>query len=287
MSEQPRACPKIRRAGSFYRKSDSRHVQRFVCLDCRKNFSLATHHPCYQQNKRHFNERVRRLLSSGVSQRRIAKILRLNRKTVVRKFLFLAAQAEVRLELFHRTWPLVGTMEFDDLETFEHTKCKPLSVILAVEYKTRRILGFEVSKMPCKGRLAKKSVKKYGFRRDARAKGRERLFEKVKPLLKKHVLIKSDENPHYIADVKKHFPDSSHQVHKGRRGCIVGQGELKKIGFDPLFSLNHTCAKLRDDISRLVRRTWATTKKPDRLAAHLMIHALYHNQSLALTQYLQ
>jgi len=39
--------------------------------------------------------------------------------------------------------------------------------------------------------------------------------------------------------------EATHRTVKGRRGSIAGQGELKKIGFDPLFSLNHTCAMLR------------------------------------------
>jgi len=45
---------------------------------------------------------------------------------------------------------------------------------------------------------------------------------------------------------------------KGRRECVVGQGELKGGGFDPLFSLNHTCAMIRAHVSRLFRRTWNT-----------------------------
>jgi hypothetical protein len=45
----------------------------------------------------------------------------------------------------------------------------------------------------------------------------------------------------------------------------VGQGELKRGGFDPLFSLNHTAAMFRDRLKRLSHRTWCTTKRPDRL----------------------
>lgn len=36
-----------------------------------------------------------------------------------------------------------------------------------------------------------------------------------------------------------------------------------------MWRLNHTCAKLRHHISRLTRKTWATTKKMDRLQMHL------------------
>ncbi|MGZ3702815.1 MAG: hypothetical protein ACXWSD_13580, partial [Bdellovibrionota bacterium] len=94
---------------------------------------------------------LRKLLCSGVSQRRCAKILSLNRKTVVEKFLFMAIHAEFFLRRFNLLQEPAHTIEFDDLETFEHTKLKPLSITLAVESGTRRILGVEVSRMAANG----------------------------------------------------------------------------------------------------------------------------------------
>lgn len=272
--------PLIVRFGHFYRRSDSRKIQRFRCLGCKKSFSNATHHSCFRQKKRHKNEPLRRLLSSGISQRRAARILHLTRRTIVRKLIFLAHQARFDLERFNLERPRAEIIEFDDLETFEHTKCKPLSVTLAVESKTRRILGFEVSQMPAKGLLAKIAVKRYGRRPDFRSQGRSHLFERIGVHVADQALIKSDSNPHYISDVERFFPSSEHERHPGQRGSITGQGELKKIRFDPLFSLNHTCAKLRADVNRLFRKTWCTTKDPKRLADHLAIYALYHNQHL-------
>jgi transposase-like protein len=272
--------PRIVRVGRFYRKSDSRFVQRFFCKSCERGFSRATHNPCYRQNKRQINEFVKRLLCSGVSLRRAARILGVNRLTIVRKLLFLSAQAEIETHAFNKSHPKVSILEFDDMETIEHTKCKPLSITLAVEYKTRRILAVEVSRMPAKGKLAHLSRKKYGPRPDQRPLARERLFSRIKEFVKPNALIKSDENPHYPNDVKRFFPECTHKAFKGVRGCVAGQGELKKIKFDPLFSLNHTCAKLRADINRLFRKTWCTTKRPDRLLAHLNMYIAFHNQSL-------
>ncbi len=271
----------ISRFGSYYRKSDKRRVSRFRCHECGKCFSKASSDPCRHQRKRHLNRMISKLLVSGVSQRQIARILEINRKTVVRKFLFLSGQAKVLLPQLNAQFARCEIIEFDDLETFEHTKCKPLSVTLAVQYKTRRILGFSVSRMPAKGMLAAISRKKYGPRKDERPEGRKKLFSSIESLITPNALIKSDENPHYPKDVRKYFPQCQHQRFKGKRGCIVGQGELKKVGFDPLFSLNHTCAKLRADINRLIRRTWCTTKLPDRLEMHLTLAALAHNQSLS------
>lgn len=69
-------------------------------------------------------------------------------------------------------------------------------------------------------------------------------------------------------------------TYKCRRGCVVGQCELKRGGFDPLFSLNHTATMLRDHIKRLARRTWCTPKRLERLQHFLDMYAFYHNESL-------
>ena len=257
-------------------------VQRFLCLKCQKTFSTATTHPCFQQKKRHFNFRILKELCSGVSQRRIARNLRLNRKTIARKLIFLGLQAQSKLNEMNQALPPAEIVEFDDLETFEHSKCKPLSVTLCVR-KSRWILGFEVSKMPAKGKLAKLSFKKYGPRRDMRNLGRRTLFSRIRPFIHPNATIKSDQNPHYPAIIKQFFPEAMHEAFKGQRGSIVGQGELKKLRFDPLFSLNHTCAMLRANINRLIRRTWCTTKIPEKLALHIAIYAVYHNIHLPNT----
>src|SRR3954471_13940299 len=79
--------------GFYFRSSDSRTVRRFRCKRCLRHFSQATRSPCFGQKKRRLNHEIERLYCSGVSQRRLALILGVNRKTVVRKVRFLAAQA--------------------------------------------------------------------------------------------------------------------------------------------------------------------------------------------------
>ena len=270
----------VRRSGTFKRKSDSRIVQRFQCFRCKKSFSRSTEHPAYRQKKRQFNERLRKLLCSGVSLRRSAKLLHLSRTTIARKLIYLGNLSRMELIKTNSRREKCSVVEFDDQETSEHTKCKPLSITLAVESKTRRILGFEVSQFQAKGHLTRIALKKYGPRKDTRALGRARLFETLKPLVLDTATFKSDQNPHYPIDLKKHFPNASHIAFKGARGAIAGQGELKKLRFDPLYSLNHTCAMTRANMNRLFRRTWCTTKLPARLADHFAIYAVYHNEML-------
>ena len=74
---------------------------------------------------------------------------------------------------------------------------------------------------------------------------------------------------------------SSLQVrYNGQKNAAKAEGELKKLRFDPLFSLNHTCAMLRANINRLFRRTWCTTKKKERLEQHLAVYMDFHNRVL-------
>ena len=221
------------------------------------------------------------LLASCVSQRRIARLLGIDRKTVVRKFLFLASQAKksrlAYLERIQASGNKVEELEFDEMETFERSKCLPLSIPLVVESKTRKILGFGVAVMPAKGLLASISLKKYGRRQDHRPEAADALFKELRGAISENPLIRTDKNPKYPSWLKPHFENARHTTTKGRRGCVVGQGELKRGGFDPLFSLNHTAAMFRANVNRLARRTWATTKRPDYLLAHLEIYAAYHN----------
>ena len=266
--------------GHFTRKSDQKRIQRFRCRACKRTFSEASFSLCYYQKKRHLNGPFYELLVSGLSQRRLAKVFRINRKTVVRRFLFLGLYAYDYLLLTNKDHPKAHLVQFDDLETFEHTKCKPLSVTMAVEEGSRRILGFRVARMPAKGLLAKISRKKYGRRKDERPRAREELFTELKNSVEADALFKSDQNPHYGAALKKHFPKAKHVTYKGQRGCVVGQGELKAGGYDPLFSLNHSFAMTRANINRLFRRTWCTTKLPERLSLHFALYALYHNLNL-------
>lgn len=273
----------IIRNGSFYRSSDARRIRRFFCKICGKHFSNSTKAPTQYQKKRRITYPLKLLLNSGVSQRRAAKILRVNPKTVVRRFRFIAKQEL----LSHEKWVVkeyqnkpLNYIQFDDLETVEHTKCKPLSVALAIDPKTRKILNFKVNQMPAKGHLSKIALKKYGYRKDERYLGWDQMMKELKPIVTKDAIFHSDENPHYPKYLYRHHPYITHRQVKGGRGAITGQGELKKLKFDPLFSLNHTCAMLRANLNRLFRRTWCISKNKQGLIDHLSLYVNYHNRVL-------
>ena len=220
-----------------------------------------------------------------MSLRRIARVLKIDRRTVERKVKFLAKEAlqdQERLldEWLRKPGGKLTHIQFDEMETFEHTKCKPLSIALAVDGDSRKILSIEVSQMPAKGLLAKTALRKYGYREDHRAFGLERMFCKLPGLVDPQATLRSDRCPRYPSFVRQHFPEAKHSTTLGGRGCIVGQTELKRKRFDPIFSLNHTAASIRDNLRCMARRTWATTKKIEGLIARLTIYVSYHNRVL-------
>ena len=280
----PKKSP-IVRFGSFRRSSDSRRVQRFRCLSCRRSFSRATLHPWFRQKKRRLNHKLLLLQASSVTHRRASLLLGCSRSTVARKLRSLAQESarheESRVSKCCR--PL-AQIQFDELETFEHTKMKPLSVAIAVDAITRKILGIQVARMPAKGLLSERARRKYGPRPDERQAALRRLLVEIEPWVGESTdfktELKSDSHPYYAPLVKAKYPNHLHSQVLSRKGCVTGQGELKRGGQDPIFSLNHTCAMLRANLSRLVRRTWATTKKPEGLRHHLALYRRVHNEVL-------
>jgi transposase-like protein len=278
----PKTSPVVRN-GAYSRSSDSRTIRKYYCRCCQRYFSSVSQSPLKYQKKRRLNRKIPELYTSGVSQRRIALIFRINRKTVARTLKLFGSIETQRQETFlkanYSPKPLVE-VQFDDLETSIHTKCKPVSVTLAIDPQTRKILNFKVSSMPAKGLLAEISRKKYGKRPDERPVQWDLLMKELKPYVLPTAVWSSDENPHYPAHLKRHHPLAIHKRNKGGRGSDTGQGELKRLKFDPLFSLNHTCAMLRANMNRLFRRTWCTSKTMEGLKTHLSLYVAYHNRVL-------
>ena len=276
------ACPTfILRDGHFYRREDSKMIQRYRCKSCGTRFSSATLTRTYRQKKRRINSPLLKLLASGVSMRRSAVFLGVNRKTIERKLPFLADRCRMLNQRHLSKYKgRVFNIQIDDLITKENSKLKPLSVSIAVDEDRRMILALEVSKIPAFGHLAHLAVKKYGYRKDEHSEGLTRLFQKITPIVSPEVLIKSDEHQRYPSFISAYLPKAKHQTFKSERGCVAGQGELKKIGFDPLFVVNHTCALLRANVNRLIRKTWCTTKDQFRLKDHLDVFMYFYNQQL-------
>ena len=103
------------------------------------------------------------------------------------------------------------------------------------------------------------------------------MLKQLKACVSADARFMSDQSPFYPKLIREHFPEATHKTCKGSRGAVVGLGELKKVAFDPIFTLNHTYAMFRDNLKTLNRRTWATAKRKDRLLLLLHIYGWFHN----------
>ena len=268
----------FRKHGFYHRKDDGRKVRRFRCSTCLKTFSRSGFSVLYRHLHRRLNALIGQLLTMGMTQRGIARVLGIDKDTVARRLVLLAvvARHKTSTDLACRTPS--QRVQFDELITLEHSKLKPLSVLVVSDADTWQILGYKVSRIPASGHLAEKSREKYGYRADESYAARHQLLESLKPAINANAEFITDSYSAYPAVIKRHFPHATHTRHIGGKGAVTGQGELKKLQFDPLFCINHQLAMLRANISRLFRRSWNTTKRVERLNDHLAIFLDHYNR---------
>ena len=271
---------KWHRFGTFVRPSDGKKVQRYRCSACGRTVSDAQFSIHYRKQLRTINGQIFKLAASSTSIRRMAILLGVHRETISQRIDILGRQCKKKNQRLVKQCTNVCAIQMDEMHTFEHTKLKPLSVPVAVCKKTRLILGFGVGKMPASGKLAEKARDKYKNRPNTRKATLKQVFEQLSHTLPPTVHIDTDECKYYRRVIRRYFPRATLQQTKGLRPCVVGQGELKASSWDPLFSINHTLACLRDNIKCLARRTWCTIKRPDRLDSLLAIATQFHNKKI-------
>ena len=265
--------------GSYRRRSDNRKFQRFRCTHCHKNFSEQAFKPDFRLRRRNLDLLIFRLLAGGMAQREIARTVGVCRRSVACRVVRFGEYAKVKLKTYRDQMPKADLILFDEMETFEHTKCKPLTMPIAVEEKTRKILSFSVGKIAAKGHLAKISRKKYGPRPCQRKELLNSLIKELKTCCSQSPTIKTDLSHHYPSIIKRGWQGKAvHKTSKGRRGAVTGQGEMKKGGYAQLFFLNHTYAMIRDKVKCLSRKTWCTVKKIQKFECLVYIYIHFHNQ---------
>jgi len=268
----------FKKKGYYYRKISKTYIPRYFCLDCKSHFSTRTKSSTFRQKRPDLNKKVFDYLTSGVSLRRTAQKLCCHYQTVYRKFLWLSAKAK---DFHDKQEFIIEELQFDEMESIEHTKLKPLTVAVAVSEKYE-VLGLKVGRIPAKGPLSQISIKKYGPRVNESEQTLDALLGslRLKPKGLSFV-IKSDAKPSYKKKVKKHYPENPYQTfpadqHKEKRR-LMKYTNLEKRVFDPLFATNQRIAKFRDHIKRLTRRSWCTTKIKENLEKHLYLYVADNN----------
>lgn len=267
----------ITKKGYFRQKFSRKYIQRYWCHTCHRKFSASTLSITYRQKLPFVNLMVFKLLCSGVSLNRTAKNLGVNRKTVYSRFHWLSNLAEKHFREFQNQLRFCEILYFDEMESIEHTKLKPVTIPLLVN-ENQQILGVDCGELPAKGKLAEISRKKYGPRVSQSSTKLSEIFKELPISFWPHE-VRSDGKPTYQTLVQERWPGIKHQVFTRKPVKRIEQPFLQseKRVYDPMFALNQRCAKLRADINRLIRRSWSTTKKVDNLRRHLVLYACYNN----------
>jgi transposase-like protein len=260
--------------GSYKPKTTNQKTPRYRCKTCGKLFSTHTFKSTVNQKKPEINSMLFKMLVSGVSLRRASEILNVKYDTVVRRFHYLARQAEVHHHVFLKTVQ-TSYVQVDELETVLHARPKALSVPMVVRVKTGEILGFAVAKMPAKGLLASVGASLYKWTTDERSRKFQSMLRILMPCFKVKATFKCDSNPSYSKWITNIIPHA--QVDQ----IVAGKKVAKSLGvakpFDALFAINNVFARLRHDMNRLGRKTWSTTKTVEGLEDHLWLYVAWNN----------
>ena len=162
--------------------------------------------------------------------------------------------------------------------SFEHTRLKPISIALAVEGRSRRVIDVQVAQSHYQGRLSSIAFQKYGPRDDRSGEAREKVLQTINQQIKQTCHLTTDAKPQYRSEVEKIIPKACLTQRKNRGNRLKRLLKSKKQNVkDPMFSLNLVAARIRHDLSRMARKVWTTTKKQERLQKHLMLFVAYQN----------
>jgi len=262
-----------------YRKPKHNHqpVPRYQCKTCGRNFSATTNKSIRQHHRPDLNAQVFRLAVSGVSMRRMEVLLGCDKKTIRRKVTYLVEQTQ-KAHTVHLAKLRTAYVMMDELETFIHARYKQVSVPVVVRVKTGEILAFDVVRMPSKmkqGNIGNAWVL------DDRPKIVPAVLARAAPLLKEHAIIATDGGPSYPKWIQRALPGVQHRVVQSPKETNLGRSQKKASGEprerDPLFAINLTFAKMRNDLARLGRKTWTTSKSIEGLRNHLWLYVAWVN----------
>lgn len=219
--------------------------------------------------------------------RRMEILLGCSKVTIARKIAYLAEQAQIAHEAFlanpenHTTYALM-----DELETFIHARYKQVSVPVVIRSKNRTILAFGVARTPSKlplGGAGQGPLPPGGvpWRRDDRPRVVPAVLEQAGRAMKPGAKLATDGASSYPKWIERSLPGVIHVIGHSPDEKSLARAKKRADGepreFDPLQPINVTFATMRNDLARLGRKTWTTTKTMRGLEQHLWIYVAWRN----------
>lgn len=202
------------RRGARKRKRDSQPVPRYQCKACGAWFCASQGKPTARQHRPELNQRILEMAVSGVSLRRMIRLLKTSKTTLRRKIAYLAREA-VKAHTAHMETVSTSYASMDELETFLHAHYKTLNIPIVIRVKTGEILGFEICRVPSNMKLGGAGIGALppgGSRwiKDDRPTKIPALLDSLAPRLKKSATFLTDGDPSYAKWISNCLPfDSS------------------------------------------------------------------------------
>ncbi len=272
----------FRRKGSYHPLCRSHPVARFRCRGCGRTFSRQTFRADYRHKKPHINARFLELMVACVGQRQAARVLRVARRTIERRFTWLARHAAGYHARRLRDVTLAGPFQIDELESFEANRFQPVTVPVLIDRTTLFIVDCAVGPLRRKGRMTPKQRRlraqheaQHGRRPTASTPAVRKVLQTLAGVAVRRVVLESDRKALYGALARRLLGRAVRwRPHDATR---------RRDHANPLFPINHTNARLRHFLSRLRRRTWCVSKTRSGLERHLRIAMLWVNYCRGIT----
>ena len=279
-----------RSRGKYFRKCDGRWVRRFSCKVCERRFSTQTFKTDYRWKKPRLHYRLFDLFISKVTMRQMARIHGVRRPTVERRLRRMGMVCRefhaLALAQAKRRGGIVGTFQLDELETYEtDRRLSPVTMPVLIERHSYFVVHGETAPMAARGNLTTSLRKKKELRDKRFGKRRSGSRNAVVNTLRRLKEVHSSEAAMSLESDRKHsYRTEFKRIAGSQFACHIRISSKKlRDKSNELFPINHTLAMMRDNISRLVRRTWAASKIRQRLDLHFWMWVCYRNYVRGIT----
>jgi hypothetical protein len=265
--------------GFYLRKTGKKdRVQRYRCKSCGKRFHGTYGRLTYRQRKPEINKPFVEVYLSGVSLRRTAHILKVNRKTLARRILTQGAMARKSHEdRLLKSDDFKGrNYSFDDMITKVGSKYFPVSLSIAVNEDTGKIVDIKVSRINAYGYPARNSSKVPGLTKvptDLHNQEMINVLSAIKIASKGTKFFLHTDKANNIVSTGR-IALGKNFVHKPVKAPKKGE---QRAGFSAMFWLNHVCARIRADLARMGRSSWCFSRSMDSLQSHLDMFMEFFN----------
>lgn len=253
--------------------------QRYQCKLCKSTFSTRSLNWMGDFRRPELVKEVYALYTSGCSIRRMAIDLKTTKATITNIIKTLADKCHE----YHQNYIDNGFIDtnvvfFDEMESFEQSKALPVSIGIAVDIRSKKIIDARVAEIKCKGKL-KLNIDKiidllpahYATRKNYSPQMRYEVMKEIKKCLRDGGTIYTDDKRAYLSLISSVFGGRVLHIHSVSKSI---KSHPNPFAFGRFSSV---CANIRSYMSRMGRRTLITTKKKEMLQAHLWMFICRYN----------